>query len=120
MALPEFFRPEKNKWIVFCIFLALGLLALLVGFLPSSWCLAGQCSISFTEKIFRGIVFVLFFGLLAWPFVLMMKLEGLIYSQVNWLRIQDIPFVIAAIVLSLAWLYFLACLGVWLYHKFKA
>jgi hypothetical protein len=116
MGLKEFFKIEKSKIIVFVI---LVLISLFLGFLviaSQRMCeVGGNCGINYIQLVF----FIILIIIAGWPFLLMLGIENLIFARVDWIHAKDIPFLIAAFILSILYLYFLSCLSVFIYRKIK-
>lgn len=112
----EFFKIEKSKIIVFII---LVLISLFLGFLV----IANQrvCEPDFPCPInyWQLIPFIILIIIVGWSFLLMLGIEKLIFTRVDWIHAKDIPFLIIALILSILYVYFLSCLFVFVYRKFK-
>ena len=116
MGWKEFFKIEKNKIIVFVI---LVLISLFLGFLV----IANQrvCEPSFPCPTNYGqlVPFIILIVIAGWPFLLMLGIEKLIFTRVDWIHAKDIPFLIIALFLSIFYMYSLSCLFILIYKKFK-
>ncbi|MEK6936927.1 MAG: hypothetical protein AABW58_02550 [Nanoarchaeota archaeon] len=62
------------------------------------------------------IVIVSFFF---WPFLLALFFEKLIFKGVNWLQLKDTPFIIAAFIVNVLWIYSIACIISYIFRRKK-
>ncbi len=75
-----------------------------------------------TSKTCNSPVHPLTFPLLSilfWPFLLMLKLEQIIFTNVDWIHAKDVPFVILALLINIIYIYSIAAGVVFLCKKIK-
>jgi amino acid transporter len=52
-----------------------------------------------------------------WPFLAMLGLENVIFTNVDWAHAKDVPFILVAVILSAIYVYTISCLIIWLKNK---
>lgn len=116
MEIREFFKIEKSKVILSVILVILSLLMAYLTVQSQVMCETGfACSINYAQITF----FIILIILAGWPFLLMLGVEKLIFTRVDWIHAKDIPFLIIALVLAIIYIYFLSCLLVFIYRKLR-
>ena len=57
--------------------------------------------------------------ILFWPFLLMLVIEKLIFTSVDWIHGKDIPFILLALIINVIYIYTIASLIVFSFRKIK-
>jgi hypothetical protein len=111
-----FLKIEKSKIFAFIILILISLFLVFLVLSNMGHCESGfECPIDY-GKVIPLILILLIAG---WPFLLMLGVEKLIFTRVDWIHAKDIPFLITALILSVFYMYFLSCLFILIYRKLK-